>query len=103
MKNFKKAFWIGILITLSGCSKSFDDLTPQEATRAVGYCVGYYIAHKGGIDSQMQKLKKLTLQPNVSSRWQKMSESWTVMYFMRDKEEAIRQAHEACDLAGIPR
>jgi len=81
----------------------FDDLPPQEATRALAHCFAYYIQVKGGLGAQEAKFSELSKKTNVRSNFRAIGKNWILTYVMADKEEATKQAHEACDLAGIPR
>ncbi len=86
-------------------STSIDDLSPQEATRAVGVCAAYHSAVKQDLDEISKKVSTLMVKPNVRGNLVSVGQDWIGRYSLASsdsKPALINEAKKECRLAGLP-
>ena len=61
--------------------KSFDQLAPAEATRALGVCTAYHSTVKNDLGSISDQVGSLMYKPNVRGNLIEMGQDWTTRRF----------------------
>jgi hypothetical protein len=93
------------VVALAGCGKNFDELSSQEATRALGVCFAYHFSIKKDFDQVKGQFSPLIAKSNVSANLQKEGEAWTYRAMTgsdEGKKNAMKEAEKSCAIAGLP-